>query len=147
MRQLVEISYEALHARVDQFLRHSVAATSRVHQPGDVVERSAVPCAPWHRNRPRQSGHFSFMGLAGTKTPISIAFAAQKSNRSPGMEWTTNVMANSFGPPSRTMVGSKNTIPAGSVPTRWRDSSQPEPARKRFARNFVDSLHEGIFGE
>ena len=42
MRQLVEIADEALHARVDQFLGHSVGAASRVHQAGDVVERAAV---------------------------------------------------------------------------------------------------------
>jgi len=45
MRRFVEISDEALHARVDQFFRHSVAAASRVHQTGDFIERSAVACA------------------------------------------------------------------------------------------------------
>ena len=42
MRQLVQISDQPLHPGVDQFLRNSAGADSRIHEARDIIERSAV---------------------------------------------------------------------------------------------------------
>ncbi len=49
VRQLVEISDEALNARVDQFLGNAVPVAARIDQTGDVVERPGIARADERR--------------------------------------------------------------------------------------------------